>query len=286
MNAKEELQVGPFKIRLSFENEGLKKEVMSVFKESWPAIKAYQRNFDSIDCCCDIFINESHYNDYIKNSLKRSSEHCYKAENRCLIYSSDYTLIKYFINAPSNYIGYIIPFIGNLTIFSPFLLRNNTIILHAAGVVYRNKGFIFAGPAGIGKTTICRILTHGGTYPLSDDRVIVCNEWDKFMVYPLWIFSQDGMDLSHEFLKNKFQPVPLKTIFFLEQSKEFALKELSFLDKISYISRNSFLLSGDISSSRDAFFPTVYNIAKNNKLYKLYYDKSDKIFSLLDTYYE
>jgi len=186
----------------------------------------------------------------------------------------------------NGYIGYIREFIGKLFAFSPFLLRHNSLILHAAGVVYKKRGFIFAGPAGIGKTTICRILTRGGAYPLSDDRVIVRGEEDKFTVYPLWIFSLNGIDLSYEFMKSQFHPYSLKAIFFLQQSKEFALKEMSFWDKISAISRNSFLFSENISDSREDFFSTVYGVAKNKHIYKLCYDRSDKIFSLLDSYHE
>ncbi|MBU1062392.1 MAG: hypothetical protein KJ952_06725, partial [Candidatus Omnitrophica bacterium] len=115
---------------------------------------------------------------------------------------------------------------------------------------------------------------------------IVRNEGGKFTVYPLWIFSSDGMDLSYEFMKLQFHSFPLKAIFFLQQSKKFALKEMNFLDKISMISKNSLLFSENIRDSREDFFLSVHSISKNKHIYKLCYDRSDKIFPLLDSYDE
>lgn len=57
-------------------------------------------------------------------------------------------------------------------------------IVHSAGIVYKKKGFIFAGRSGAGKTTISRKLaTLTGAEGLSDDRIILRKEGDSFRMF-------------------------------------------------------------------------------------------------------
>ncbi len=53
------------------------------------------------------------------------------------------------------------------------LLLTGALVLHAAGIVYEGKGYLFFGPSGAGKTTISRLWARSGASLINDDRVAV-----------------------------------------------------------------------------------------------------------------
>lgn len=66
-------------------------------------------------------------------------------------------------------------------LYAQLCLREGGLLLHAAGVIERDAGFVFFGPSGSGKTTAAR-LSPGRTI-LSDDLVILRTRGDKTAVY-------------------------------------------------------------------------------------------------------
>jgi hypothetical protein len=64
------------------------------------------------------------------------------------------------------------------------LARNKGALVHAAGIEVNGKGYIFPGRSGAGKSTISNLFdTLDNMKLLSDDRVIVRNIGDDFIVY-------------------------------------------------------------------------------------------------------
>ncbi len=59
-------------------------------------------------------------------------------------------------------------------------LQHNSLLIHASGVVRDQRGYVFFGASGSGKTTITRLSDDGATLILSDDLVIVKKRGETF----------------------------------------------------------------------------------------------------------
>lgn len=102
------------------------------------------------------------------------------------------------------------------------------ILLHAAGIVYEGKGYLFPGFSTAGKSTISRLfLNDGRATVLSDDRIILRYIDDQFYIYGTpWhgeadIFSNEG--------------APLQSIYFLEKDTTNYVKDISQIEKFNKI---------------------------------------------------
>jgi len=290
-NTEKVYQVGPFRVSVKFDTRKLLKETTDYFKHIWPTIKYFEARSEDADNHCSISIKRRRHNGLPEGTsvmgFEGGQKYCFRDDNRCTIYSSDFRTIEFFIDTRCNHFSYIVPFVGNLVAFSPFFIKHGSVIFHSAGVSYKDKGFIFIGPSGAGKTTICRILAQGGARILSDEKIIVHNMGTKggmSFAHPLWIYSQGGRDLAVRFQKRKIcGPVLLKGIFFLSQGRKFAVKKLSFRDNIERLCQHAVLFHPRIFQCQEALFSTVMHITRNAKLFELCYDKSDKIFPLLES---
>lgn len=86
-------------------------------------------------------------------------------------------------------------------------------IFHAAGCLYNNDGWVFAGVSGAGKSTISTLLARtGGWSPVSDDRVVIRKAPGGYRVYGTPWPGEAG------FAENRGKS--LKGIFLLEKGKE------------------------------------------------------------------
>ncbi len=105
--------------------------------------------------------------------------------------------------------------IGPLIFYYSLTLCNG-IMLHASGVNYNNKGYIFSGVSGIGKTTISNIWLENGGELINDDRLVLMRNSNRFTMYnsPMAYYQE---------LKTS----PVSSVFLLKQSKENYLNKLS-----------------------------------------------------------
>lgn len=97
-------------------------------------------------------------------------------------------------------------------LFVHLLSRNNGVELHSCGVaVDGDRGFVFAGQSGDGKTTMARLWAkEGGARVLSDDRVILRYEAGTYWVY--------GTPWHGEATYAENARVPLSALFILGRS--------------------------------------------------------------------
>jgi hypothetical protein len=65
--------------------------------------------------------------------------------------------------------------------FSLILIAKGGLLLHASSVAAGGRGFVFTGPSGAGKTTVCRLA--GGRTVLTDETTIVRPNGRGFQVY-------------------------------------------------------------------------------------------------------
>lgn len=60
---------------------------------------------------------------------------------------------------------------------------NNRLLIHASGVVFQNKAFLFTGVSGIGKSTMAKLWRDAGALVLNDDRLVIRPMQNEVILY-------------------------------------------------------------------------------------------------------
>lgn len=68
---------------------------------------------------------------------------------------------------------------------------NGDILLHASGVNYKGKGYIFSGVSGNGKTTMAMIWDKAGAKVIHDDRLAIRADGENFKLYNTPVYDND-----------------------------------------------------------------------------------------------
>ncbi|MBE9509538.1 MAG: hypothetical protein IMY71_01565 [Bacteroidetes bacterium] len=70
-------------------------------------------------------------------------------------------------------------------------VRSGDIFIHGSGVSINNRGYLFAGVSGKGKTTIARLWDEAGATVIHDDRLIIRNIYDRFVMYNTPVYNNE-----------------------------------------------------------------------------------------------
>ena len=119
------------------------------------------------------------------------------------------------------------PFIYPLDqlVLTHILAQNNGAIIHAAGIEFEGRAYIFAGKSGAGKSTLSRQFEgYGAIFRINDDRMILRKKGEIYMAYGTpWPgeahIAEDRMAL-------------LAGIFFIKQAKENSVTVISPADAV------------------------------------------------------
>lgn len=90
--------------------------------------------------------------------------------------------------------------------------------IHGGLAVYNGIGVLFSGPGDVGKSTCCRRLPHPWQALSDDETLVVRDSNNKYMAHPFPTWSEHLLNRSNT-TWNVQRSVPLKALFFLEQSK-------------------------------------------------------------------
>lgn len=94
-----------------------------------------------------------------------------------------------------------------------FSYRRSGIFVHAAGICYKGRGYLFVGPSGAGKSTLARLFSRErNTTVLGDDIIAVCSGQKGPSLYGTPIFS------TLRYFPSK-KKAPLQAIFFLRHGR-------------------------------------------------------------------
>jgi hypothetical protein len=100
-----------------------------------------------------------------------------------------------------------------------YLARCGGILIHASGIEINEKGYIFAGKSGAGKTTIAeQFIARRYSELLSDDRVIIRETDHSFRVFGTPWPGKGGLALNVN--------IPLAGIFFLHHSPHNSIEQV------------------------------------------------------------
>ena len=104
---------------------------------------------------------------------------------------------------------------------------NNDIMIHASGVNYAGKGFLFSGVSGKGKSTMARLWDNLGAKVIHDDRLIIRKTGDGYRMFNTPVYDDDEPSDS-----------PLNRIFIIEHSRENRLIVLKQAAAVSQVMAN------------------------------------------------
>lgn len=101
-------------------------------------------------------------------------------------------------------------------------VNHDAIMLHASGIFDGDKGRIFSGFSGTGKTTMANIWKSKGSLLINDDRLIIRKKGSNYFIYNTPMFYTD--EPKH---------APLDTIYLLSHSPENTVRKLSGVKAVS-----------------------------------------------------
>lgn len=158
-------------------------------------------------------------------------------------------------------------------------LRHGGLLLHAAGVVRNECGYVFFGPSGAGKTTTSRLAAHQGMV-LSDDLVILRR-------HPLqgnyWLYGVPFKgEMSNEPRVNT--QAPLKGIFRLRQNTSHYLAPLPRAAAVAELVAASPFVVRDLALSQD-LIAVCHQIAHSVSVQQLHFRRDDGFWKVIDDYF-
>lgn len=149
-----------------------------------------------------------------------------------------------------------------LIIMSSLMSLRQRFTFHACGIMDRNKGYLFLGRSGAGKTTMSKLWSKNGSTVIHDDQIIVYRKNSHF-----------AMTSGNIFEKGKFgnimalEEALLDSIFFLQHGRENILRKTNRLEAFRLMIKERFFLVWDKNAMRDMFYfylDLVKTIPTNN----------------------
>ena len=98
----------------------------------------------------------------------------------------------------------------------------NAIMIHSSGIVDGEKGRLFSGFSGVGKSTMAGIWQQNGNIAINDDRLMLTISDDKIFMHNTPMFYDDKPKMHQ-----------LNAIYLLKQTKEHTIRRLSDAEAIS-----------------------------------------------------
>lgn len=130
-----------------------------------------------------------------------------------------------------------------------------SVILHASGINYKNRGYIFSGFSGSGKSTIAGLYNNTGAHILNDDRIILRKIDGKSYIYNTPVYKNDSQKrslLTEIFLINHNRSNKIHKLCFTEA----VARLMAFTIQHHYLSaliKNQIRTIGKIISSTPVF---------------------------------
>jgi hypothetical protein len=127
-----------------------------------------------------------------------------------------------------------------VAIMGNLLLLRERFIFHGCGIIDKNKGYLFLGESGAGKTTMSRLWHEKGAMVIHDDRIIVYKKGPEFLMTGLNIHRRTKFRVCRPEKK-----AVLSKIFFIKHGPKNTLLKKGQLDAFKAIANNQPILACD-----------------------------------------
>jgi len=122
----------------------------------------------------------------------------------------------------------------DLPLYANWLGGYGDLILHSASVVVAGQGYCFAGPSGVGKSTLAAFLaTHHDLTVLGEDHIIL-----RYLDGKFWIF---GSPWHENLALCAPMGVPLKKLIFIDRGANQGIESISPLEGVARVLQTAFV---------------------------------------------
>lgn len=103
-------------------------------------------------------------------------------------------------------------------------VNRDAMMIHASGVYDGEKGRVFTGFSGKGKSTISGIWARNNSTLINDDRLIIKKEADKFYMHNTPMYYEDAP-----------RKAPVDSVFIISHSSENVIKKIDDAEAVTHI---------------------------------------------------
>jgi len=161
---------------------------------------------------------------------------------------------------------------------SLILAEQKKLLIHGVGIKKKNRGYLFLGESGAGKTTIAGFTERDAIF--SDDSPVIGREDNLFYIYPSPYSQVDMFEPKRD--DHCLKKAELIKLFFLKKNDKLFVKPRDRKTALAEIIKkhiHSFEFIG--SKSRIAAFDLCYDLCNSIPIYDLHFQKNDKFRNII-----
>ncbi len=148
--------------------------------------------------------------------------------------------------------------------------------IHAAGIVYKKKGYLFVGHSGAGKSTITKKFISKGKI-LCDDRMIVRQWQDGLYIHGNWSHGEVPVVANDK--------APLDAIFFLHKSSHNALQRMNERKSAVAMLLSCLVRPVVTQGWLDRVLSVMKTTIESVPIYDLYFTKDGSVVEMVDSHF-
>ncbi|MBE0648449.1 MAG: hypothetical protein IH596_11770 [Bacteroidales bacterium] len=155
--------------------------------------------------------------------------------------------------------------------YSLLAVENHGFLIHSSSLVHKDKGYVFFGISGSGKSTVVKLSESDEC--LTDELTMITKTEDGYFT--------SGTPFHGELPIYKNKTAPLANLFLLTKSETTYFEKLKQSDIYPILLRNVLFFSDDWEL-RQKIFNTVIDLAKHVDIYEMYFEKNNKFWRIID----
>lgn len=113
------------------------------------------------------------------------------ASDSCLIFSLTDTIWNLYLDTSKTLIDPLAYPLDGLILYYLTVIKGD-IFIHGSGVEFNNKGFLFTGASGRGKTTMAKLWNENGGKVIHDDRIIIRNIQNRYIMFNTPVYNNEN----------------------------------------------------------------------------------------------
>lgn len=158
-------------------------------------------------------------------------------------------------------------------IFLFIMPEYQSLMLHACGIVDKEKGYLFIGPTDGGKSTIAKLANRCGLEVLNDDRIIIEVKDRKVKIY--------GSPWHGEVESISSKSINIEEVFFIKKSDNNRIQSVNKTNAVTEFFKSNFYLpiNHDIIKKN---FNMYVDLAKQLNCYYFHFKPDKNIWSFLN----